>query len=155
MPSKIIPPVRLAPARLTRKRLWILLEAAICLTCAKLLVRGIPFRLLVLTLGRKNRKPPSNCANASPAPIADIGSALRAIGRRLIPLRQCLPQAIAAYWMARRRNVSSTLYLGARIKAGHLSAHAWLGVGDRFVVGGESRDGYHVIAAFGDDRDDL
>ncbi len=50
--------------------------------------------------------------------------------------------------MARRRNVSSTLYLGTRMQAGCRTGHAWLRVGDDLVVGKENRAGYDVIAAF-------
>lgn len=54
MSNRPIPPERLAPVRrhfcrFSRKHLWILLEAALCLTCAKLLVHGVLFRILVMT----------------------------------------------------------------------------------------------------------
>ena len=128
----------------------ILMEAGVCVTCAKVLVHSIAFRYLTKMIGRQSVESPELIDAAGSRVMTDVGWALRAIGRRVETLRQCLPQAIAAHWMARRRKVTSTIYLGTRREAGTLSAHAWLRAGNRFVVGGESRAGHHVIAAFGD-----
>jgi hypothetical protein len=88
--------------------LLILLEGGLCLACAKLLLHSIPFRLLRRTMGPQTSLP-AQIANARDlAVMASIGSALRAIGRRVAPLQQCLPQAIAAHWMARWRHVPNT-----------------------------------------------
>jgi hypothetical protein len=132
--------------RLTVARISLLLEASVCLAVAKLLVYRVPFRYLASTI-REARTHTSDDLGA--AIRKEVGWACRAIGKRLTVLRQCLPQAIAAHWMLRRRHLPSTLYLGTRMENGHLSAHAWLCSGEEFIVGGESRPEFTAIAAFG------
>ena len=60
---------------------------------------------------------------------------------RHLPLRvRCLPQAMAAQWMLRRRGVSSTLVFGVRRgnpQNRELEFHAWLDAEGECVVGGE------------------
>lgn len=75
----------------------------------------------------------------------------RAIERasRVTPwVSNCLPQAMTAKRMLKKRGLRSTLYLGiARENGEKLSAHAWLRCGQFFVTGGQGR-GFTVVAAF-------
>jgi hypothetical protein len=48
----------------------------------------------------------------------------------------CLPQAMAAKWMLRRRHLDTTLYLGTALpEDGGFTAHAWLRAGDKILTG--------------------
>lgn len=67
----------------------------------------------------------------------------------------CLPQAMAAQWMLRRRGVASQLTMGVRPDAAspHGSApgrayHAWLQIGDQCLVGGREIDAYSPFPPF-------
>ena len=134
---------------LTLKRVALLTEAGVCVAIAKVLVHGVPFRWTARTMGTKSMITPEHEDGRTAANAKEIRWALQAIARRVRPLRQCLPQAMAAQWMTRRRGIRSTLYLGTRREAGVMEAHAWLRAGTRTVVGGEVCGQYSVIAAFG------
>lgn len=72
----------------------------------------------------------------------------------------CLPQAMAAQWMLRRRGIPSRLFFGARRRlrpesaphtdgsASGMDFHAWLTVGDDCVLGGAERDTYVALPPF-------
>jgi hypothetical protein len=60
----------------------------------------------------------------------------------------CLPTALVAQWMLRRRGVPSRLCLGVRRDQSTLAAHAWLEInGD--VVFGASDKVYTPVASYG------
>jgi hypothetical protein len=62
----------------------------------------------------------------------------------------CLPQAMVAKFMLKRRGYASTLHLGvARDRAGALIAHAWLDGGGMTVVGGAAKAGFTAVGRFG------
>ena len=71
------------------------------------------------------------------APIArSIGWAVAAVGRtRPCEGHVCLPQAIAAHQMLKRRGIPSTLLLGVAHEDSKMIAHAWVTVGDLIVTG--------------------
>ena len=60
----------------------------------------------------------------------------------------CLPTALAAQWMLRRRGVPSRLRLGVRRDASALAAHAWLEINGE-VVFGASNTVYTPVARYG------
>ena len=59
----------------------------------------------------------------------------------------CLPQAVGAQRMLRRRGIPSTLYLGINPAAGY-DAHAWVRVGNLIVTGGPRPDQFAVVSSF-------
>lgn len=61
----------------------------------------------------------------------------------------CLPRALATHAMLRRRGIASKLCLGVARGGGQFSAHAWIEVGERKLVGGNEAGGFTQIAAFG------
>ena len=61
----------------------------------------------------------------------------------------CLPRALAAHAMLRRRGIASRLCLGVARERGALCAHAWVEIGDDKIVGGAEADGFTRMAAFG------
>ncbi len=60
----------------------------------------------------------------------------------------CLPTALVAQSMLRRRGVASRLCLGVRRDASALAAHAWLEI-DRKIVFGAAEKPFVPIAGFG------
>ena len=62
----------------------------------------------------------------------------------------CLAQALAGFWMLKRRGIVGQLCLGASQEDGSLIAHAWLQVDRHQVTGGDGA-GYRLLAVFGAD----
>jgi len=62
----------------------------------------------------------------------------------------CLPQALAAQIMLKRRGIPTTLYLGAAFKPSKdaLKAHAWIRAGNVIVTGAPQHLDYRVVASF-------
>ena len=61
----------------------------------------------------------------------------------------CLPRALAAHAMLRRRGVASRLCLGVARDGGALAAHAWVEIGAHKIVGAAEADGFTRLAEFG------
>jgi hypothetical protein len=141
--------------RSSRDRL-LFLEALACSAWAKLVVHTMPFRWLAPRLGRANRETPASLPAAQRAAAVDVSWAVQAVARH-VPLRfVCLPQAIAATWMLRRRRVTSTLYLGVSPdpeKKAAMVAHAWLRAGDKIVTGEAEAARHTVVATFAADNE--
>jgi Transglutaminase-like superfamily len=76
-----------------------------------------------------------------------VNWAVEAAARALPWHPVCLPQAIAATAMLRRRSINSTLYLGVD-PADRLDAHAWVRVGPVIVTGGPTIDRFTVVSTF-------
>ena len=65
----------------------------------------------------------------------------------------CLPRALAAQAMLRRRGVASRLCLGVAREGEALSAHAWLELGqDNIVVGEAQAPRFTRLMEFGGER---
>ena len=111
-----------------------LLEAASWLALARLTVLVVPFPRIARHLGTFTT-PAEGLKHGcplDPSPVQarlarDIGRAVRRAAHRLPFEVVCLPQAIAAKAMLRRRGIASALYFGAlNDPAGKLATHAWL-----------------------------
>src|SRR4029077_20765458 len=121
-------------AGIGRRRRALLIEAALWLLLARLAVALIPFPRLAPRLG--TFVPPSDPQIAEQRfggsdehvlLAEEIGWAVTRAGRH-IPYRPvCLPQAMAARMMLKRRRVPSVLHFGAAKGAERpLDTHAWL-----------------------------
>jgi hypothetical protein len=76
--------------------------------------------------------------------------AVEAVARHSPIAFVCFPQTLAGYTMLRRRGVPSTMVYGvARSAAGKLTAHTWLLVGDRVVLGGEGSVQFTPVERWG------
>jgi len=61
----------------------------------------------------------------------------------------CLPRALAAHAMLRRRGIASRLCLGVARKESGLAAHAWVEVGKQKINIGNTEAGCVRLAEFG------
>lgn len=127
--------------RLPPPRRALSLEAAVCLTLAWLLIHHVPmrhWRRLLETV-------PTGADRAVRQPLGrTVGRMVRRVARRLPFEALCLPRAMAAHWMMRRRGVSSHLRIGVgRPAPGRaLNYHAWLTVDGEPVIGGRRAGAY-------------
>lgn len=117
-------------------------EAALFLALARCLVAYVPFRLWRHRLATipQERLPVPVLAWRVAWTVGKIAAA--------VPFAAvCLPQAMAAQWMLRRRGVASQLVIGTRAEtasqapakrnaASRRAYHAWLQVGGQCVIGG-------------------
>ncbi len=130
---------------------WLLLEALLWLGWARLLLLTMPFRWIAPRLGRKMAESPGFLTDMERAQVLRIGWAVQAIAQYAPVDFVCLPQAMAAKWMLRRRKLPSTLYLGLqREEKIRLTAHAWLRAGDKIITGARAIMDHRVIATFGE-----
>jgi hypothetical protein len=130
----------------------LLIETLVLLCWAKFLIRAVPFRWIALHLGRPMAESPVDVGDAQCQLALRVGWAVQAVARHVPPGFVCLPQALAAKWMLRRRRLPSTLYLGMqRMDESKLTAHAWLRVGDKILTGRAESLDHTVIATFAEE----
>jgi hypothetical protein len=134
----------------------LLAEAAAALMAARVKIAALPFRRIAAGLG--TFVPPGDpriAACRAPAP-ADRRHAAEQIGwavtraARHVPFRAvCLPQAMAAHAMLRRRGIVSAMHFGAR-RGGEkpIDAHAWLDAAGVEVTGYPLEPGMAEIGCF-------
>lgn len=124
-----------------------LAEAVLLCTMAGVLVKLVPFRRLAPRLGRHMAVSPPEAEEGQRTGAARVGWAISVAAQHLPWRPVCLPQAITAQWMLRRRGIPSTLYLGADPARGY-DAHAWVRAGTTIVTGGPREERYTVVSSF-------
>jgi hypothetical protein len=121
-------------AALENRQKTLVMEAALCLALARLILLTVPFRHVSPHLGELVAPDdPRVAACRQPADVHQTKTAeciRRAVASaaRHVPFEAvCLPQAMAAQTMLHRRGIAGTLHLGAAMDDSKtLDAHAWL-----------------------------
>ena len=137
--------------RLGRAERGLFLEAFVLLGAARLAVALLPFRWLAASLGRHMNQAGGAVDPGDLDRARLIGWAVRTAAGHTPWASVCLPQAVTAKWMLRRRHIAGTIYLGVA-KSGtapdRLNAHAWLRCGDEILTGGRGHAGFTVVSTF-------
>jgi len=138
------------------RRRGLLIEAALWLLLARVALLAIPFPTLARRLGAF--VPPTDervtlagrQASARDARLAEEVGWATVRAARHVPFRAvCLPQAMAARVMLRRRGVASVLHFGAAKGADQpIDAHAWLDAAGVEVTGYPLAGQFAEIACF-------
>lgn len=118
------------------------------LLLARLAVRFVPTGRLFKWAGRPLR----SVRRFAVADAARVTWAIQHLAARPGMDAPCLPCALAAHAMLRRRGIASRVCLGVARNGDDITAHAWTEVGERKVVGGDDADRFTQIAAFGGAR---
>src|SRR5689334_22502005 len=148
-PSHSIQPRLRRLVQIGGRRRALLIEAVLWLAAARVALIAIPFPLVARRLGRF--VPPSDArVNDAAQPSGREAALAREIGwavtraAHYVPFRAvCLPQAMAARVMLKRRGVGSVMHFGAAKGAKKpLDTHAWLD------AAGVEVTGYPVAAQF-------
>jgi hypothetical protein len=127
----------------------LLLEALAWLVWSKLLLLSVPFRWIAPHLGRAQAESPSQISREALDLAERVSWAVQSVAQHVPLGLVCLPQAMAAKWMLRRRGLDSTLYLGlARPEELRFTAHAWLRVGPKILTGRSESRLHATIATF-------
>lgn len=127
-------------------RRMLLLEASILLALARMALIAVPFRVIARRTGafaRPNDPAVKKVLGASPHPdeqvlAQEVGWAVTRAARYMPFKAVCLPQALAARQMLRRRGVASVLHFGASLateREPSFNAHAWLDTAGVEVTG--------------------
>jgi len=125
----------------------LLLEAVAALGVSGVLLRVRPFSRVAARLGRHMAEGPSAADPATTETALRVRWAVDTASRHLFWKPVCLPQAVAAQWMLRRRGIASTLYLGVN-PAAKYDAHAWVRAGSIIVTGGPRQDSFAIVSSF-------
>jgi hypothetical protein len=136
------------------RRRMLLTEAVLCLLAARSALVLMGFPRLARRLGQFVSPAAARHAAASATP-QDVATAMEigwAVTRaaRYVPFEAvCLPQAMAARVMLARRDIESTMHLGAaKGEPEPLDAHAWLDAAGVEVTGYPVADRFAEIACF-------
>ena len=119
-------------------------EAAVWLVLARLLVGRVPMRHW------SGRSAEADVPRDDRQALGrEAGEMVRRVARRLPAEFVCLPQAVAAHWMLRRRGVPSRLAFGVRRPAPgrRPEYHAWVTVEGACVIGGRELETYAPLCA--------
>jgi hypothetical protein len=124
----------------------LLLESALFLAAARVLVLAVPFRVYSRAMGRDGESP----EGPVPAAVHRVGRAIEAVSAQVPWRSQCLEQALAAKAMLRGRGISNTLYVAVAREVA-LEAHAWVRSGTVCVTGQAEFHRYTIVARFADE----
>jgi hypothetical protein len=128
-----------------RKYLW---EAAIMLAFARLAIRFVPAVRIFAWAAR----PPKVICRFAEDEVGWISWAVETIGTKQWMRAVCLPQALAAQTMLRRRGIASSLCLGVSREGDTLLAHAWVEIRGKVILGGRGVQSFTRLARFGGER---
>jgi Transglutaminase-like superfamily len=120
-------------------------EAAIMLAVARLAVEVVPPSRLFAWASR----PPRRVQRFPGDEAGWVGWAVETVGAKPWMRALCLPRAIAAQTMLRRRGIASKLCLGVARNGGAMEAHAWVEIGSDKIVGGIEAQRFTRLAEFG------
>ncbi|QXD16159.1 lasso peptide biosynthesis B2 protein [Rhodocaloribacter litoris] len=112
---------------------WLLVKALVLVMTFRVGLALFPYRRVVRFV---DRTPAGEAVRYDPARVARL---VRAVARRLLGDRPCLPQALAVRYLLHRAGVDTVLHIGvAKGPARELLAHAWVEYRGRVLIGGES-----------------
>jgi hypothetical protein len=133
------------PVKAKTMRRKFVLEAAVSLTIARLALLLLPAKWVFAWAAR----PPRSVQRFRESEIEWVSWAIDRVGSSFFFGAICLPRALAAQRMIRRRGILSHLCLGVSRKNDTIIAHAWIEIGGEVIVGAAGKDDFIKIAEFG------
>ena len=127
-------------------------EAGLQLVAAAILVRSRPTRRWTQNplQSAPDQTDPREISSETTAAVDRVRRAIARFSQIAPSVFICLPQAIAARRMLKRRGIGSALYCGTRQGgSGEKEFHAWLKVGEKWVVGHCDENSYAVFVPGG------
>ena len=128
----------------TRQRLY-LREAFVSFLLARLAVRMIAPARIFAWVDRPLRR----TSRFSDDEVGWINWAVDTIAEKSSGNNLCLPHALAAHAMLRRRGIASRLCLAVAREQQELAGHAWIEVDDHTIIGDAGDGRFTRIAEFG------
>jgi hypothetical protein len=131
--------------KLAARRKFYLREAFLMFVFARLAVRFIaPARIFAWA-----DRPPKHLVRFSGGEVGWIAWAIETIAAKWPMDAPCLPAALAAHAMLRRRGIASRICLAVSREDRELTGHAWVEAGDGRIIGDTGGDRFKRIAEFG------
>lgn len=127
-------------------------EATLALAAAWFMVKFLPYRSWRWTPGPvepgKQIRPDFNERHETIAIIA--GKYVRRTARRMPFEAVCLPQAMAGFWMLKRRGITARIVFGAGESPDTVGTafHAWLKYRDTTLTGQDAQGTFKVLGEF-------
>jgi hypothetical protein len=138
---------------LSLSELRLLVETAIWLIVARMVILNVPFRLIAPLLGKHMVELPVKDEPEHRETLEQVSWAVQTACRNSPWECTCLVQAIAAKSLLKRHGAQSTLYLGvAKDGEKNLKAHAWLRSGNVIVIGAQGMNQFKVVSTFAEKR---
>jgi len=107
----------------------------------------LPFKQYSKKLGERSKIAKTE-NNINSQLVSELTHAIKRAVKYSLWRNKCLEQAITAKKMLKKRNIKSTIFFGVRKPGDNLEAHAWLKVGDTFVVGERNHETFTVVAFY-------
>ncbi len=126
---------------------WLFLRAVAALGAARIGLAIVPFERRMARWPDRE----SEDINGSPDPelLRRVAFAVTSAAANVPWRSDCLPQAIAARALLKRRGYVPTIHLGVeRLGDDALAGHAWLTCGNAVVIGGEDLGRYTEVHRF-------
>jgi|SRR6185437_10999260 len=121
-------------------------EATVMLALAQLAVRFVPADRLFSWADR----PPRRINRFAVDEVSRVAWAVERVGNNPWMNALCLPRALAAQAMLRRRGVASRLCLGVARDGKQLIAHAWVEIGENKLILDPAIARFTRLAEFGE-----
>ena len=116
---------------------WMVMKAFVVVMGLKVLLRLFPFEKVVSMTNVNPDRRDSLLGEALETYKRQVVRAVRAVARRFLGDKPCLPQALAVKYFLANVGKESRLEIGVIKKSAHkLDAHAWLKVDDDIIIGG-------------------
>jgi hypothetical protein len=123
-------------------------EAAVAVILARLAVRLLPAARVFAWAAR----PPRRNGRFAADEVDWILWAVDTVAAKPWMKTLCLPRALAAHAMLRRRGITSRVCLGVARQQGKFAAHAWVEVGKDRITGSAGAAAFTRLAEFGGAR---
>jgi hypothetical protein len=94
-------------------------------------------------------RPPSRINRFATDEIRWVSWAVESVGTKSWMNAFCLPRALAAHAMLRRRGIASRLCIGVARDGHDLAAHAWVEVGENKIISDPEVGRFTRLAEFG------
>jgi hypothetical protein len=120
-------------------------EATVMLILARLAVRFVSAARIFSWVNR----PPRHINRFASDEAHWVSWAVESVGANPWMNTLCLPRALAAHAMLRRRGIVSRLCLGVAREGYELTAHAWLEIGNNKMAGDAESGRFTRLAEFG------
>lgn len=121
-------------------------EATVTLALAQFAVRFVPAHRLFAWADR----PPRRINRFAVDDVSRVAWAVEKVGAKPWMNALCLPRALAAHAMLRRRGIASRLCLGVARDEKQLMAHAWIEIGETKLVLDPAIARFTRLAEFGE-----
>jgi hypothetical protein len=124
------------------------MEAFVMLSWARFLIKLVPVKMWQSHMAVSARNPATVSLTERERKAGKLVARMIKMAVRNAPVELvCLPQALAARWMLRRRGIESDLSIGTKLgEAGDRDFHAWLKVQELWITGHCNEADYAVFA---------